>query len=103
MHPPCNAAATLRRASCRCGRYTRRTSAPGVQVAWLVVHGFRVLLTPRWLGIAAAALAAAAIMVALGFWQLSRYHERSAINAGIDAAAAADPTPVDRWLRPGQP
>ena len=67
------------------------------------MHGFRVLLTPRWLGIAAATLAAAAIMVVLGFWQLSRYHERSAINAGIDAATAADPTPVDRWLRPGQP
>jgi cytochrome oxidase assembly protein ShyY1 len=55
------------------------------------VYGF--LLTPRWLGWLAAALALATVMTLLGLWQLSRYEERSEINARIDAADPADPAP----------
>ena len=55
---------------------------------------YRFLLTPRWLGALALAVAAAAIMVQLGNWQLSRYHERSSTNARIDAAEQASPAPL---------
>jgi cytochrome oxidase assembly protein ShyY1 len=64
---------------------------------------YRFLLTSKWLGFAALMLALAAIMVGLGFWQLSRYHERSAINAQVDAAARAQPVPLTQILSPGQP
>jgi cytochrome oxidase assembly protein ShyY1 len=47
---------------------------------------YRFLLSLRWLGAALLAVAAAAVMVLLGDWQLHRYEERSAINARIDAA-----------------
>ncbi|HEX7744598.1 MAG TPA: SURF1 family protein [Micromonosporaceae bacterium] len=59
---------------------------------------YRFLLTPRWLGILALTLVAAAVMVLLGNWQLSRYRERSAINARIDAAAAVAPAPLAKVL-----
>lgn len=55
---------------------------------------YRFLLTPRWLGLLAATLIAATVMVMLGNWQLSRYRERSAINARIDAAAQVSPVPL---------
>ncbi|HEX5542828.1 MAG TPA: SURF1 family protein [Micromonospora sp.] len=55
---------------------------------------YRFLLTPRWLGILALTLVAAAVMVMLGNWQLSRYQERSAINERIDAAVQAPPAPL---------
>lgn len=55
---------------------------------------YRFLLTPRWLGFAALMLALAAAMVGLGLWQLSRYHERSAVNDRIAAAAVAAPVPL---------
>lgn len=48
------------------------------------------MLSPRWLGGLAAALALAAVMTLLGQWQLSRYHERSETNARIDAAEQED-------------
>ena len=65
---------------------------------------YRFLLTPRWLGLAAAMLLAAVVMVGLGQWQLSRYEERSAINDSIDAGAAATPValaspPQPSWTR----
>jgi cytochrome oxidase assembly protein ShyY1 len=63
---------------------------------------YRFLLTPRWLGFAALMTAVAAAMVGLGYWQLSRYHERSAINARIDAAARATPVPVGQVSAVGQ-
>jgi cytochrome oxidase assembly protein ShyY1 len=43
---------------------------------------------------------AAATMVGLGLWQLTRYHLRSEINARIDAAAQAPPQPLAEVLRP---
>jgi cytochrome oxidase assembly protein ShyY1 len=59
---------------------------------------YRFLLTPRWLGGLALAIAASVVMVLLGNWQLSRYHERSEINTRIDAAAAGTPIPVTSVL-----
>jgi cytochrome oxidase assembly protein ShyY1 len=59
---------------------------------------YRSLLSPRWLGGAALAIAAAVVMVLLGNWQLSRYHERSAINARIDAAESGTPAPLTATL-----
>ncbi|MGW4465795.1 SURF1 family cytochrome oxidase biogenesis protein [Micromonospora sp. NPDC004704] len=61
---------------------------------------YRFLLTPRWLGILALTLAAAAVMVLLGNWQLSRYRERSAINERIDAADRIAPVPLAGVLPP---
>ena len=49
---------------------------------------YRFLLTPRWIGGLALAVAAAAVMVFLGVWQLHRYEERTAINNRIDSADA---------------
>src|SRR5215470_4644264 len=40
----------------------------------------------------------AAIMVGLGFWQLDRFHQRSAINDRIDAGASAQPVPLSSVL-----
>jgi cytochrome oxidase assembly protein ShyY1 len=60
---------------------------------------YRFLLTPRWLGAAALALAAAVVMVFLGNWQLHRYHERSAINDRIDAADSVAALPLTSVLR----
>ncbi|WP_433050789.1 SURF1 family cytochrome oxidase biogenesis protein [Dactylosporangium sp. CS-033363] len=52
---------------------------------------YRFLASPRWLGYAALTLAAAAVMVLLGLWQLDRYHQRAEINARIDAGTSATP------------
>jgi cytochrome oxidase assembly protein ShyY1 len=54
----------------------------------------RTLLTPRWLGLLAAALALAATMVFLGKWQLDRYHARAAINDRIAAGESGAAVPV---------
>jgi len=51
---------------------------------------YRFLLSPRWLAAAALTVAAAAVMVMLGNWQLHRYQERSATNARIDAADSTE-------------
>jgi len=64
---------------------------------------YRFLLTARWLGFAALMLGLSAAMVGLGYWQLTRYHERSAANARIDAAVRAAPVPVGQVLQPGTP
>jgi cytochrome oxidase assembly protein ShyY1 len=55
---------------------------------------YRFLVTPRWLGLCALMLAAATVMVGLGLWQLSRYHERSAINNRMDAGAHGAAAPL---------
>ena len=57
---------------------------------------YRFLLTPRWLGILAGALALATVMSLLGLWQLSRYEQRSEINDRIDAGG--EPVPLERVL-----
>jgi cytochrome oxidase assembly protein ShyY1 len=59
---------------------------------------YRFLFTPGWLARLAAALAIAAVMVLLGNWQLSRYEERSAVNARIDAAQVETAVPLGELL-----
>jgi len=59
---------------------------------------YRFLVTPKWLAFAALMVLLAAVMVALGLWQLHRYHERTAINARIDAAVAGAAVPVEQVL-----
>jgi cytochrome oxidase assembly protein ShyY1 len=59
---------------------------------------YRFLLTPRWLGALALTLAAAAVMVMLGNWQLSRYRERAAINDRIDRAERMPPAALSDVL-----
>src|SRR5207244_11227646 len=44
-----------------------------------------------------------AVEVGLGLWQLSRYHQRSATNARIEAAGQAAPVPLGQVLAVGQP
>jgi cytochrome oxidase assembly protein ShyY1 len=56
------------------------------------VYGF--LRSPRWLGWLAGAVALATVLTLLGFWQLSRYEQRSEINARIDAAERVEPEPL---------
>ena len=57
---------------------------------------YRFLLTPRWLGYLALTLVAAVVMVQLGNWQLDRYHQRSAVNDRIDAAATQTPVELSQ-------
>lgn len=52
---------------------------------------YRFLRTPRWLGYAALTVVLATVMVFLGLWQLSRYHQRADTNNRIAAAAAGEP------------
>lgn len=61
---------------------------------------YRFLLTPRWLGYLALALAAAVVMVLLGNWQLSRYQERTAVNNRIADADTVAPVPLAAVLTP---
>jgi cytochrome oxidase assembly protein ShyY1 len=55
---------------------------------------YRFLVSPRWIGLGLLMTLAAATMVGLGLWQLSRYHYRSDINARIDAASQHAPLPL---------
>lgn len=55
---------------------------------------YRFLFTPRWLGLLALILVAAAVMVMLGDWQYGRYQERSEVNKRIDANSEAAPVPI---------
>ncbi len=59
---------------------------------------YRFLLAPRWAALCLVMTLAAAGMVALGLWQLDRYHYRSAINARIEAASVAAPSPLTSVL-----
>jgi cytochrome oxidase assembly protein ShyY1 len=65
---------------------------------------YRFLLSARWLGYAALAVAMAVGMVLLGNWQFSRYQQRVAANERIEAGARATPVPIgDVLSRPGSP
>jgi cytochrome oxidase assembly protein ShyY1 len=59
---------------------------------------YRFLLTPRWLGILALTLAASAVMVLLGNWQLHRYQQRATTNERIDSAQMRAPVPLTEVL-----
>jgi cytochrome oxidase assembly protein ShyY1 len=52
---------------------------------------YRFLRSPRWLGYAALTVVLATVMVFLGLWQLSRYHQRADTNSRIAAAAKGEP------------
>ena len=65
------------------------------------VYGF--LATRKWITFGLLMMLLAAIMVRLGFWQLSRYHERAGANAHIDASTRAAAVPLGSVLRVGQP
>jgi cytochrome oxidase assembly protein ShyY1 len=65
------------------------------------VYGF--LATRKWIAFGALMVVLAAVMVGLGLWQLSRYHQRASANAHIDAAAKAPPRPIGEVLAVGQP
>jgi cytochrome oxidase assembly protein ShyY1 len=54
----------------------------------------RTLLTARWLGLLAAALALAVTMVFLGRWQLHRFHERTAFNNAVAAGESGPAQPI---------
>jgi cytochrome oxidase assembly protein ShyY1 len=56
---------------------------------------YRFLLTRRWLGLLALALAVAAACVLLGRWQLHRLEARHAKNHVITSNATARPVPPD--------
>jgi cytochrome oxidase assembly protein ShyY1 len=60
------------------------------------VYGF--LRSPRWIGLGLLMTLLAAVMVGLGFWQLDRYHQRSAVNARVDAGSSAAPVPLSSVL-----
>jgi cytochrome oxidase assembly protein ShyY1 len=65
---------------------------------------YRFLLTPRWIGGLALAVAAAVVMVFLGVWQLHRYEERTAINNRIDSADSVQAVPMTSVMaRPSTP
>jgi cytochrome oxidase assembly protein ShyY1 len=59
---------------------------------------YRFLLSPRWIALGLLMTLAAATMVGLGLWQLSRYHYRSDINTRIDAATSHAPLPLAETL-----
>ncbi|MGH3647863.1 MAG: SURF1 family cytochrome oxidase biogenesis protein [Micromonosporaceae bacterium] len=61
-------------------------------------HRYGFLRRPSWIALLVVAVLLAGGMVGLGFWQLSRYHERTAINERIDAAGRAQPRPLEDVL-----
>lgn len=63
---------------------------------------YRFVVTPKWIGFAVLMIAASAVMVGLGFWQLDRYHTRHAINTRIDHANATAPVALSSVLSLGQ-
>src|SRR5262249_20336005 len=78
-------------------RPTRRSSGQrDAGVLSVSVYGF--LRSPRWIGVGLLMTLLAAVMVGLGFWQLDRYHERSAVNDRIDAGSSVTPAPLSSVL-----
>ena len=63
---------------------------------------YRFLLSPRWLRLITAALVVAAGCVALGFWQLDRFHQKQGRSHLVDANVTADPVSPDTLLDVGR-
>ena len=57
-------------------------------------------MKPRSIVLLLAVLAVAALCVRLGFWQVSRWHEKRALNVALRAALAAPPVPVESGAVP---
>ncbi|MER7702217.1 SURF1 family protein [Kitasatospora sp. NPDC097605] len=66
---------------------------------------YRFLLTPRWLSGTALAVAAVAVCVWLGSWQLGRFEDRVSSHQEISRAAAdaGAPRPLDDLLAADRP
>lgn len=63
---------------------------------------YRFLLSARWAGLLAAAVAVAAACVALGFWQIDRLEQRHDRNRLLERNHTMPPTPVDDLLDVGR-
>lgn len=59
---------------------------------------YRFLLRPRWIAFHLLVVAAIALMVSLGFWQLRRLDERQTFNATVEARMDQPPVPLDELL-----
>ncbi|MFJ3792876.1 SURF1 family protein [Kitasatospora sp. NPDC090091] len=68
-----------------------------------MTSAYRFLLTPRWLGGTALALAAATVCLWLGTWQLGRFHEKAAAGRHESTRQAAETVPLDSLLTDSQP
>ncbi|MER6300701.1 SURF1 family protein [Kitasatospora sp. NPDC001539] len=66
---------------------------------------YRFLLTPRWLGGTALAVAAVAVCVWLGTWQLGRFEDRVTTHQETKQSltATSDAKPIDSLLSPAAP
>ncbi|MFB7907486.1 SURF1 family protein [Kitasatospora sp. NPDC056076] len=66
---------------------------------------YRFLLTPRWLGGTALAVAAVAVCVWLGSWQLGRFEDRVSTHQETkqSLAASGEARPIDALLGPATP
>ncbi len=62
---------------------------------------YRILLTPRWLGLTLVVLLAIPAFVFLGRWQYGRFEERSANSERVTANIEAPPVPLERLAGPG--
>ncbi|GAA1729725.1 SURF1 family protein [Nonomuraea bangladeshensis] len=62
---------------------------------------YRILLTPRWLGLTLVVLLAIPAFVFLGRWQYGRFEERSANSERVTANIEAPPVPMERLAAPG--
>lgn len=56
----------------------------------------RAFFTPRWIITTLLVVAAVAVMVRLGFWQLDRLEERRAFNARVEAQIDAPPLDLNQ-------
>lgn len=61
----------------------------------------RRLLTPRWVIAHVVVAIIVAVLVALGFWQLSRYGQESAAADKLESRLDADPVPLGDLVSPG--
>ncbi|MFJ8474907.1 SURF1 family protein [Kitasatospora sp. NPDC094011] len=66
---------------------------------------YRFLLTPRWLGGTALAVAAVAVCLWLGSWQLGRFEDRVSAHQETkqSLAASSEARPIDALLGPATP
>jgi cytochrome oxidase assembly protein ShyY1 len=63
---------------------------------------YRFLLRPRWIALTVLMLAMTPACVALGQWQLHRYHERHDANTLVHRNLSASPVPVGELTAPTQ-
>lgn len=64
--------------------------------------GYRVLATPRWLGIFAGGVLAIFLCAFLAQWQFGRYEERAAANDRVANGAEAAPRPLGEVMPGGR-